>query len=71
MEALLEQWGIHVFKALGSSDALQLLSSQAIDAVLADYHIGDGSNGLELIQRIQQARGTACPAALITADHAA
>jgi len=71
MEALLEQWGIHVFKALGSSDALQLLSSQAIDAVLADYHIGDGSNGLELIQRIQQTQGMACAAALITADHAA
>jgi CheY-like chemotaxis protein len=71
MKALLEQWGIHVYKALGSSDALQVAHSEAIDAVLADYHIGDGSDGLELIERIREARGMACAAALITADHAA
>jgi PAS domain S-box-containing protein len=71
MQALLEQWGIRVFKARGSSDALQLIGSEAIDAVLADYHLGDGSNGLELIKQITDASGPGCAAALITADHAA
>jgi DNA-binding response OmpR family regulator len=71
MQALLEQWGICVFKAHGSSDALRLIGSEAIDAVLADYHLGDGGNGLELIQRITEIRGPGCAAALITADHGA
>jgi PAS domain S-box-containing protein len=69
MQALLEQWGIRVFKAHGSSEALRLISSEGIDAVLADYHLGDGSNGLELIKRITDVRGPGCAAALITADH--
>jgi PAS domain S-box-containing protein len=71
MQALLEQWGIHVFKAAGSSEALRLVGAEIIDAVLADYHLGDGSNGLELIGKITEARGATCAAALITADHAA
>ncbi|HSY06910.1 MAG TPA: PAS domain-containing hybrid sensor histidine kinase/response regulator [Steroidobacteraceae bacterium] len=70
MQALLEQWGIRVFKAHGSSEALRLIGSELIDAVLADYHLGDGSNGLELIQRIAAIRGPGA-AALITADHGA
>ena len=70
MQALLEQWGIRVFKAHGSSEALRLIGSELIDAVLADYHLGDGSNGLELIQRIAEIRGPGA-AALITADHGA
>jgi PAS domain S-box-containing protein len=71
MQALLEQWGIRVFKAHGSSEALRLIGSEVIDAVLADYHLGDGSNGLELIKRITEVRGPGYAAALITADHAA
>jgi PAS domain S-box-containing protein len=71
MQALLEQWGVRVFKASRSSDALQLLGIEVIDAVLADYHLGDGSNGLELIQRITEFRGRGFAAALITADHGA
>lgn len=71
MQVLLEQWGIRVFKARGSSEALRLIGSEVIDAVLADYHLGDGSNGLELIRRITEVRGPGCAAALITADHGA
>jgi PAS domain S-box-containing protein len=71
MQALLEQWGIRVFKAHESSEALRLIDSEVIDAVLADYHLGDGSNGLELIKRITEVRGPGCAAALITADHGA
>jgi PAS domain S-box-containing protein len=71
MQALLEQWGVQVFKARGTTEALRLIDSEAIDAVLADYHLGDGSNGLELISRIAEVRGPGCAAALITADHGA
>ena len=71
MQALLEQWGVRVFKAHASSEALRLIGSEAIDAVLADYHLGDGSNGLALIQSIAEVRGSGFSAALITADHGA
>jgi len=71
MQALLEQWGIRVYKAHESSEALRLAAAENIDAVLADYHLGDGSNGLELIKRITEVRGPGCAAALITADHGA
>jgi PAS domain S-box-containing protein len=71
MQALLEQWGIQVFKAHGSSDALRLIGSEAIDAVLADYHLDERCNGLELVQRVMKLRGSGCAAALITADHSA
>jgi PAS domain S-box-containing protein len=71
MQALLEQWGIRVYKAHESNEALRLAGCESIDAVLADYHLGDGSNGLELIKRITEVRGPGCAAALISADHGA
>ena len=71
MQALLEQWGVRAFKAQGSRDALRQIGCEAIDVVLADHHLGDGSNGLELIERIAAVRGSGCASALITADHGA
>jgi DNA-binding response OmpR family regulator len=71
MQALLEQWGVKVFKANRSSEALRLIGDEAIDAVLADYHLGDGTQGLDLIRRVAELRGAACAAALITADRGA
>jgi CheY-like chemotaxis protein len=41
--------------------------------MLADFHLGDSSTGLELVQRVAkrllELRGTSCAAVLITADH--
>jgi CheY-like chemotaxis protein len=71
MQALLEQWGVYVLKAHDSEEALRLVATETIDAVLADYHLGDGTQGLELLQRIAELRGPAVATALITADHAA
>ena len=71
MQALLEQWGMRVFKAEDAGEALRLIDVETIDTVLADYHLGDGPDGLELIRRISAALGNACAAALITADHGA
>jgi Na+/proline symporter/signal transduction histidine kinase len=71
MQMLLEQWGVRVLKAQGSDEALRLSGSELIDVVLADYHLGDGTDGLELLQQIKEARGAGIALALITADHAA
>jgi len=51
MEALLSQWGVHVMKATGSAEAMQCCAQQVVDAVLADYHLGDGVDGIELLRR--------------------
>jgi PAS domain S-box-containing protein len=66
MQALLGQWGIEVLKARNSAEAKTLCSG--IDAVLADFHLGDGLDGIELLCRI--CRGVPMiSGALISADH--
>ncbi len=69
MEALLSQWGVHVMKATCSTEAQQCCAQQAVDAVLADYHLGDGVDGIELLQRLQATRLRPAASALISADH--
>ena len=69
MQALLEQWGARVFRAHNSSEALWLAGCKDLDAVLVDYHLGEAIDGLKLIQRIAEIRGSGCAAALLTADH--
>jgi PAS domain S-box-containing protein len=67
MEALLSQWGVQVLKARTSAEALSHTEA-AVDVVLADYHLGDGVDGIELLRRLCKSRSSA-PAALISADH--
>ena len=71
MEALLGGWGVLVLKARGSSEALALAAAIDLDAVLVDYHLDDGSDGLELLRRLNERRDTALAGGLITADHGA
>jgi DNA-binding response OmpR family regulator len=58
-------------KARNSAAALQIAAAEEIDAVLADYHLGDKVDGLELLRRIKEASVSAPAVALITADHGA
>jgi PAS domain S-box-containing protein len=69
MEALLQRWGVQVVQAHSARSALRVLQTEPIDAVLADHHLDDESNGLELISRIREECGSHCPTALLTADH--
>jgi len=71
MDALLGAWGVQVTKARNSSEAQQIAGRGEVDAVLADYHLGDAVGGLELLRRLQDMRGTRLGAALISADHSA
>jgi signal transduction histidine kinase len=71
MEALLGQWGVLVFKARGSAEALTLAAELGLDAVLVDYHLDDGSDGLELLRHLNERRVSALAGGLITADHGA
>ncbi len=69
MQLLLEQWGVRVSRARSSREALRVFETQAIDAVLADQHLDDGSSGLDFIARVRELRGAQFPGALVTADH--
>jgi PAS domain S-box-containing protein len=69
MEALLGQWGVHVLKANSSAEAAILCDRSDVDTVLADYHLGDGVDGIELLHRLCKSRRTTLSAALISADH--
>jgi Na+/proline symporter/signal transduction histidine kinase len=69
MEALLGQWGVHVIKAGNSAEATMLYERSDVDTVLADYHLGDGVDGIELLRRLCNSRTTTLTAALISADH--
>ena len=71
MEALLGQWGVLVLKARGSAEALTLAGQLDLDAVLVDYHLDDGSDGLQLLRRLNERRDSALAGGLITADHGA
>jgi DNA-binding response OmpR family regulator len=46
-----------------------VFESETIDAVLADHHLEDGSDGLTLIRHIRELRGSHYSGALVTADH--
>jgi len=69
MEALLGQWGVHVVKARNSAEATRLCSQSGVDVILADYHLGDGVDGIELLRRMCRPRRPTLSAALISADH--
>jgi PAS domain S-box-containing protein len=69
MEALLGQWGVQVFKASSSSQALAMVRAHNPEVVLADYHLGDELNGLELLKRLSEVGANEVTMALITADH--
>jgi PAS domain S-box-containing protein len=71
MEALLATWGVVVIKATGATEALRLAAEVPVDAVLADYHLGSGVDGLELLRRLHATQNSDLGAALITADHGA
>ena len=66
MEALLGQWGVRVLKARNSAEATLLCGQSGVDIILADYHMGDGVDGIELLRRL---RKPTLSSALISADH--
>ena len=69
MEALLGQWGVRVLKARNSSEAATQCSHSGVDIILADHHLGDGVDGIELLRRLCRPRRPTLSAALISADH--
>ncbi|MFB2549738.1 PAS domain-containing hybrid sensor histidine kinase/response regulator [Ensifer soli] len=69
MRVLLGGWGCSVV-ALDSLSACEAIDPAGVpppDAVIADYHLGDGT-GILAIAAVRRAYGAAIPALLVTAD---
>jgi signal transduction histidine kinase len=66
---LLEQWG-HEVVAVTSQDEAAAVPGPAPDTIIADYRLREESTGSEAIRRVQEVRGVAIPALIITGDTA-
>ncbi len=64
LEAMLETWG----HSVDSWDGRSAVPPRRPDAVLMDYHLDDGANGIERIQTLRDHWGDCVPALLLTAD---
>jgi Na+/proline symporter/signal transduction histidine kinase/CheY-like chemotaxis protein len=68
MATLLRGWGCRVATAASLDEALAATAGGLPDLVLADLHLDDGPDGLEVIGILRRRWARAVPAALITAD---
>jgi CheY-like chemotaxis protein len=70
MATLLGGWGCRVATAATQAEALEEIARAARlpDLVLADLHLDDGPDGLEVVEALRRAWRRAVPAALVTAD---
>ena len=69
MAALLTRWGISCDLAGSEIEALAAVALRRPDMVLADYHLGEGPDGLDVLAAIAGALQPPPPGALITADN--
>ncbi|KAG9603480.1 hypothetical protein KCV01_g6810, partial [Aureobasidium melanogenum] len=68
MRALLGRWGVDCRTAIDVAAAEAILADTRVDLILADYHLGDGIDGLEALGRLASKLALLPPAALVTAD---
>ncbi|WP_083901033.1 NahK/ErcS family hybrid sensor histidine kinase/response regulator [Azospirillum sp. B4] len=75
MQALLSTWGCEAVVAATGDEALEVLARlpRPPDVLIADFHLGDGHIGPDVVTRLRQAiaasAGTAPPGIIVTADH--
>ena len=70
MQALLGRWGCQIEAVNGGDELASLLEVKPAfvpDIVLADYHLGQGPNGLDLIAQLRERFGRPLPAILVSA----
>jgi CheY-like chemotaxis protein len=69
MRLLLSGWGctVTLAESVAAVEALVAAGAPAIDAVIADYHLDDGT-GIAAIGRLRATLGREIPALLVTAD---
>ena len=67
---LLERWGWHVVSVADGESACAALPGLAAppDVVISDYHLAGDESGIDLVQRLRTACGTAIPAVIVSGD---
>ncbi len=70
MAALLGGWGCRVVTAASHIEALDQVTQagRLPDLVLADLHLDEGPDGLDVVEALRRNWGRVVPAALVTAD---
>ncbi len=70
MRSLLSGWGCRVHTAESGAEAARILKAKGdeIGLVIADYHLNDEEEGLNVIETLRALAGRPLPAILITAD---
>jgi CheY-like chemotaxis protein len=68
--SLLEQWDCTVVTAVSGRKAMEQLSTspRAPDAIVCDYRLGGGENGLAVIDSLRSEFNEDIPALLVTGD---
>jgi Na+/proline symporter/CheY-like chemotaxis protein/signal transduction histidine kinase len=70
MAALLGGWGCRVATAASQAEALRRVEEAGVlpDLVLADLHLDESADGLDVVAALREAWKSTVPAALVTAD---
>ena len=70
MRGLLRSWGCSVATATSETAAVAGLSEyeRTPDLIISDYQLSDGSNGIQVIERVRRALDAPVPAFLISGD---
>ena len=69
-ESLLSGWGYAVVAAASKEEALHALerAGRAPDAIVSDYRLRDGTNGVDAIRSIREKFGQTIPAVIVTGN---
>ncbi len=72
LENLAQQWGCETFAAASGEEAVELATRRKwrFDAIVTDYRLGAGLNGLEAARRIAEDSGRRYPTLILTGDTA-
>ncbi|MEN2508086.1 hybrid sensor histidine kinase/response regulator NahK/ErcS' [Stutzerimonas stutzeri] len=71
MRTLLEGWGCKVVTALSEQDLAGQVDNFHADAdlIIADYHLDNGCNGVDVVETVNARRASPLPALMITANY--
>ncbi len=71
MRTLLEGWGCHVVTALSEQDLAGQVDNFHADAdlIIADYHLDNDCNGVDVVETVNARRASPLPALMITANY--
>jgi CheY-like chemotaxis protein len=71
MRTLLEGWGCCVITALSEEDLARQVDNfhAEADLIIADYHLDNGCNGIDVVATVNARRASPLPALMLTANY--